>query len=225
MLLVAASAGAPGWMLSGLLWLQLRLWWTAPSLLVASWAGSRLAGRDVTALKGSPQTEDAASWWIYVPSFRRKNLRGILRSASESPGDWASESTAITSSIMCLFWLFVHPWLALSTPASLDHLPNKLPAPKPLFQALLLEEWIPPHSNSEWACEQVSECRGVTRAKVANCSVFCWLSTRSLSTVHWCVCVCVCLCKPPWRSCCLSVGCGDVRLEHPGQKWIALLKK
>ena len=36
-----------------------------------------------------------------------------------------------------------------STPASQDHLPNKLPAPKPLFQALLLEEWIPPHSNSE----------------------------------------------------------------------------
>lgn len=116
MLLVTTSAGAPGWMLSVLLWLQLWLWWTAPSLLVASWSGARLAGRAVTALRGSPQTEDAASWWIYVPSFGRKNLRGILRSASESPGDWASESTAITSSIMCLFWLFVHLWLTLSTP-------------------------------------------------------------------------------------------------------------
>ena len=204
MLLVTTSAGAPGWMLSVLLWLQL---WLVDSSKPAGGFLSRssLSREGCDRPEGQPSNRGCCKLVDICPILQKEKSEGHSTQCFRVP--WrlslrVHSNNQLNNVPFLAFCPSVAHSLHSSTPASQDHLPNKLPAPKPLFQALLLEEWIPPHSNSEWACEQVSECRGDTRAKVANCSVFCWLSTRSLSTVHWCMCVCVCVCKPPWRSCC-----------------------
>lgn len=122
MLFVAAVGGAPSWMLSALLWLQLQLWWTAPCLLMASCAGARLEERAVTALKINPQPEGDASLWINIPSSHPSEGQfwGVLYAVPQSPLETEPQvSTAILNSIMYLYWLFLLPSLTFPIPSLL----------------------------------------------------------------------------------------------------------
>lgn len=123
MLFVAAVGGAPSWMLSALLWLQLQLWWTAPCLLMASWCRSSLRRESCDCPEDQPSTRGGCKFvdkCPILPSFRRTILWCVLRSASESPLETEPQvSTAILNSIMYLYWLFLLPSLTFPIPSLL----------------------------------------------------------------------------------------------------------